>query len=90
MIVRKFIYDHFIAGENAAQVRARVKEMKGLGFSGVILGYAREVNVSGGEVGGGDVLGVSKEEGERAIREWRDGLMNTLSLLQPGDFLSLK
>ncbi|CCD45317.1 similar to proline oxidase [Botrytis cinerea T4] len=90
MIVRKFIYDHFIAGENATQVRARVKEMKGLGFSGVILGYAREVNVSGGEVGGGDVLGVSKEEGERAIREWRDGLMNTLSLLQPGDFLSLK
>ncbi|KAK6600536.1 proline oxidase [Botrytis cinerea] len=59
MIVRKFIYDHFIAGENATQVRARVKEMKGLGFSGVILGYAREVNVSGGEVGGGDVLGFS-------------------------------
>lgn len=89
MIVRKFIYDHFIAGENATQVRARVKEMKGLGFSGVILGYAREVNVSGGEVGG-DVSGVSKEVGERAIREWRDGLMSTLSLLQPGDFLSLK
>ncbi|TGO48971.1 hypothetical protein BOTNAR_0450g00060 [Botryotinia narcissicola] len=89
MIVRKFIYDHFIAGENAIQVRARVKEMKGLGFSGVILGYAREVNVSGGEVGG-DVSGVSKEVGERAIREWRDGLMSTLSLLQPGDFLSLK
>ncbi|KAF7945594.1 uncharacterized protein EAE97_004632 [Botrytis byssoidea] len=88
MIVRKFIYDHFIAGENATQVRARVKEMKGLGFSGVILGYAREVNVSGGEVGG-DVSGVSKEVGERAIREWRDGLMSTLSLLQPGDFLSL-
>ncbi|KAF7921654.1 uncharacterized protein EAE98_008501 [Botrytis deweyae] len=89
MIVRKFIYDHFIAGENATQVRARVKEMKGLGFSGVILGYAREVNVSGGEVGG-DVSGVSEEVGERAIREWRDGLMSTLSLLQPGDFLSLK
>ncbi|KAF7903767.1 uncharacterized protein EAF01_006816 [Botrytis porri] len=89
MIVRKFIYDHFIAGENATQVRARVKEMKGLGFSGVILGYAREVNVSGGEVGG-DVSVVSKDVGERAIREWRDGLMSTLSLLQPGDFLSLK
>ncbi|CAD6441318.1 f20ddb23-c530-46e9-bfc4-cbc6bd1bc9ae [Sclerotinia trifoliorum] len=90
MIVRKFIYDHFIAGENASQVRASVAAMKNLGFSGVILGYAKEVNVTGGEVQRGDGISVSKEVGEKAIREWRDGLMSTLSLLQPGDFLSLK
>ncbi|EDO01208.1 hypothetical protein SS1G_03682 [Sclerotinia sclerotiorum 1980 UF-70] len=90
MIVRKLIYDHFIAGENASQVRASVAAMKKLGFSGVILGYAKEVNVTGGEVQRGDGISVSKEVGEKAIREWRDGLMSTLSLLQPGDFLSLK
>ncbi|ESZ93802.1 hypothetical protein SBOR_5797 [Sclerotinia borealis F-4128] len=90
MIVRKFIYDHFIAGENSSQVRARVASMKKLGFSGVILGYAREANVTGGVVQFGDVMSVTKEVGETAIREWRDGLMNTLSLLQPADFLSVK
>ncbi|KAJ8057989.1 hypothetical protein OCU04_013162 [Sclerotinia nivalis] len=90
MIVRKFIYDHFIAGEDASQVRASVAAMKKLGFSGVILGYAKEVNVTGGEVQRGDGMSVSKEVGEKAIGEWRDGLMSTLSLLQPGDFLSVK
>ncbi|KAI9649932.1 proline dehydrogenase [Ciborinia camelliae] len=91
VLVRKFIYDHFIAGENASQVRASVADMKKLGFSGVILGYAKEVNVTGGGVQHGDARGsVTEEAGERAIKEWRDGLMNTLSLLEPGDFLSLK
>lgn len=94
LLIRKFIYDHFIAGENASQVRAKVLSMKKLGFSGVILGYAREVNVSRGR-GGGDVkfgeeMEVSKEVGEKAIREWGEGLMRTLELLEPGDFLSVK
>ncbi|KAA8570643.1 hypothetical protein EYC84_000041 [Monilinia fructicola] len=84
------MYDHFIAGENASQVRARVADMKNLGFRGVILGYAREVNITGGVAQHGSESSVTKEAGESAIREWRDDLMNTISLLQPGDFLSVK
>ncbi|RAL61206.1 hypothetical protein DID88_010285 [Monilinia fructigena] len=90
MIVRKFIYDHFIAGESACQVRARVAAMKNLGFRGIILGYAREVNITGGVAQHGSEISVTKEAGESAIKEWRDDLMNTISLLQPGDFLSVK
>lgn len=90
MIVKNFMYDHFIAGENASQVRARVADMKNLGFRGVILGYAREVNITGGVAQHGSESSVTKEAGESAIREWRDDLMNTISLLQPGDFLSVK
>lgn len=90
MIVRKFIYDHFIAGENASQVRANVAAMKKLGFSGVILGYAKEVNVTGGLVHHDDGMSVDKGIKEAAIIEWRDGLVKTLEMLQPGDFLSVK
>lgn len=90
MIVRKFIYDHFIAGENASQVKANVAAMKKLGFSGVILGYAKEVNVTGGAVHHDDGMSVDKGIKEAAIIEWRDGLVKTLEMLQPGDFLSVK
>jgi proline dehydrogenase len=88
-LIRKLIYDHFMAGETPSQVRESVRNMKGLGFSGVILGYAKEVNVTGGmtrhetSTSDGDV-------GETSIRIWKEGLLETLSLLGPGDFLSLK
>jgi proline dehydrogenase len=89
MLIRKLIYDHFMAGETPSQVRESVRNMKGLGLSGVILGYAKEVNITGGltrheiSTSGGDV-------GEASIRIWKEGLLETLSLLGPGDFLSLK
>ncbi|KAM3086276.1 proline dehydrogenase [Clarireedia jacksonii] len=89
MLIRKLIYDHFVAGETPSQVKESVRNMKSLGLKGVILGYAKEVNVSGGltrheiSTSDGDV-------GEASIGIWKEGLLETLSLLGPGDFLSLK
>ncbi|EEY23815.1 proline oxidase [Verticillium alfalfae VaMs.102] len=43
VLVKHTFYAQFCAGESPAEVRRTVSRLKGLGFSGVILGYAREV-----------------------------------------------
>lgn len=90
ILVRKFCFDHFTAGATENEVRQTIDRVKSLGFRGVILGYAKEVNVTGGETH----LGVSKSaDGDfdaECVRAWRDGTMNTLSLIGPGDFLAVK
>ncbi|KAK6219052.1 Delta-1-pyrroline-5-carboxylate dehydrogenase, mitochondrial [Pestalotiopsis sp. IQ-011] len=90
ILVRKFCFDHFTAGATENEVRQTIDRVKSLGFRGVILGYAKEVNVTGGETD----LGVSKSaDGDfdaECVRAWRDGTMNTLSLIGPGDLLAIK
>jgi proline dehydrogenase len=88
--LRKLIYDHFNAGENEREVKQTVRQMKKLGFKGVILGYAKEVNVSSG-ARGLDAVGTASEDlNEIAVREWKEGTLKTLSLIGEGDFLAVK
>jgi proline dehydrogenase len=89
-LVRRLVFDHFTAGETELEVRKTIAQMKGLGFRGVILGYAKEVNVTGGEtrfethrIPGLDIDAAS-------VKEWKDGTLKTLSLLGKGDFLAIK
>lgn len=90
VLIRKFIYDHFNAGECEDDVRATVKQVKALGFKGVILGYAKEVNVSNG-ARGVEAAGEAKlDVDELAVREWKEGTLKTLSLIGEGDFLAVK
>lgn len=90
VLIRKLIYDHFNAGECEEDVRATVKQMKALGFKGVILGYAKEVNVSSG-ARGVEAAGEARiDVDELAVREWKEGTLKTLSLIGEGDFLAVK
>jgi hypothetical protein len=91
--LKKTFYAQFCAGENAAEVRRTIDGLKRIGFTGVILGYAKEVVLS--EAQTRDLS--SCEEGpaaEECIRKeiipWAAGTMETLRLAQPGDFVALK
>jgi proline dehydrogenase len=90
VVIRKLIYDHFNAGENEQEVRATVKQMKKLGFKGVILGYAKEVNVSNGAKGVEAARIASGDVDELAIWEWKEGTLKTLRMLGEYDFLAVK
>ncbi|KAM3070510.1 proline dehydrogenase [Clarireedia jacksonii] len=89
VFVRPLIYDQFCAGTNAVEIRNTSSEIKRLGFSGIVLCYAKEVQVSSEK----EFLGYDKgqEMGlEREIAQWREGTLKTLDMVQEGDWLGIK
>ncbi|KAH6974354.1 FAD-linked oxidoreductase-like protein [Ilyonectria sp. MPI-CAGE-AT-0026] len=89
-ILRWTIYNHFCAGSNNAQVARSLAEVKDIGYQGVILGWAKEVVLN--PVDGG-VHSDNAKYGPacyQMIDEWKEGTLNTLRMLGPGDFLAVK
>ncbi|KAI1076209.1 proline dehydrogenase [Whalleya microplaca] len=91
--LKKTFYAQFCAGENAAEVRHTINDIKKIGFTGVILGYAREVVLSESQTRSLS----SCTEGPEAdacvrneIAPWAAGTKETVRLAQPGDFVALK
>lgn len=97
-LLRSFIkstfYVQFCAGENAPEVRATIAKLKGLGFSGVILGYAREVVLTDAQTKDLANFGLKGEEMEAAVRNevlpWAKGTLETVRLASEGDYVALK
>ncbi|RDW77516.1 hypothetical protein BP6252_05569 [Coleophoma cylindrospora] len=89
-LVRKFVYDHFTAGENESEVKATIKAIKQMGYKGVILGYAKEVNVTGGEKKHPKAHATIPDPSDATIQEWKEGTLKTLSMIKKGDILAVK
>lgn len=91
--LKKTFYAQFCAGENPIEVRQTIDGLKQIGFTGVILGYAKEVVLS--EAQARDLAsGKAGQETEECIRNeiepWTQGTLETVRLAQPGDFVALK
>lgn len=94
--LKKTFYAQFCAGENPAEVRQTIGSLKQIGFSGVILGYAREVVLSDSETAdlGASCAAEGGSAAEECIRNeitpWAEGTMETVRLASQGDFVALK
>lgn len=94
-MLRKIVYKHFCAGVQQPDVKRCVQGVKNLGFSGVILGYAREV-VMDEEAQAAASLGRKYNSGEVSpktayeITSWKDGTLNTVDLAGDGGFVAVK
>lgn len=85
-LMRKMLYDHFCAGENSKEVKQSIDSMRGLGYKGMILCYAKEVEPS-------LLQNTSNTQGattDAAIEDWRVGTLRTLDMVTDHDFLALK
>ncbi|KAJ8065872.1 hypothetical protein OCU04_004974 [Sclerotinia nivalis] len=82
--LKNTFYKQFCAGENHAEVQSTVRGIKDLGFKGVFLCYAREVEKSPGA--NIDVEKCVKNE----VLPWAEGTLATVRLAEPGDFVSIK
>lgn len=83
-ILRAFIYDHFCAGTTPAAVRTSIERTKSLGYSGIILGFSREIMAE-------DVKGSSAGEVEKkSIQDWKEANLCSLRLIGRGDHTNLK
>ncbi len=94
LILKYSFYAQFCAGENGPEVRAQtIDSLKKIGFSGVILGYAKEVvlteeqtrNLTSCNDGA-----VAEECVRTEINPWAAGTMETVMLASPGDYAALK
>ncbi|EEH36359.1 carbapenem antibiotics biosynthesis protein carD [Paracoccidioides lutzii Pb01] len=90
------MYAQFCAGETRAEVKGNIKELKKIGFSGVILGYAREVTMDETEIQSLAQATVTKEreedmaQGIADLTAWKEGTLETVDLADDGDFVALK
>ncbi|TGJ84356.1 hypothetical protein E0Z10_g4425 [Xylaria hypoxylon] len=91
--LKKTFYAQFCAGENAVEISRTINGLKGLGFNGVILGYAREVVLTDAQTRDLSSCGEGPTV-EECIRTeiipWAAGTKETLQLTEPGDFVSVK
>lgn len=91
--LKNTFYAQFCAGENAAEVRATISNLKKIGFNGVILGYAKEVVLPENDAQSmaSAAVGIETPEIiENEINPWTHGTLETVSLAEPGDFVALK
>ncbi|KAL5314626.1 hypothetical protein ACEPPN_017269 [Leptodophora sp. 'Broadleaf-Isolate-01'] len=91
--LKRTFYKQFCAGENEAEVKQTVDGLRNLGFSGVILSYAKEVVLDKKQT---EALASSgnSEAAEACIRNeiipWANGTQETVRMTRPGDFVALK
>ena len=86
-VLKHTVYTQFCAGETPAEVKRTIDGLKELGCAGVMLGYAKEVVIRGGEI---QAVCVDKETAASEVRPWRQGTLDTVRLAGEGDFLALK
>ncbi|KAL1858689.1 proline dehydrogenase [Paecilomyces lecythidis] len=96
-ILSQTVYTQFCAGGTPQEVKESIQNLKRMGYTGVILGYAKEVvmdedeaSASGASTTGGTEDAAEQEKNAREILDWKDGTMRTVELADEGDFVALK
>lgn len=92
-LLKNTFYVQFCAGENQAEAKQTIESLKQLGYSGVILGHAREVVLSKDEIKALETTTNSPEQealNQKEIKQWRDDTLNTVMLTDKGDYVALK
>jgi hypothetical protein len=80
-LFKRTFYGQFCAGENKQEVQRTAERLKRMGYSGIILEYALEVLE--GEV-------PTRAETAKEIEVFRNGMLETIEMASPGDFIGMK
>lgn len=90
--MKQTFYAQFCAGEGAAEVQRTIRNLKGIGFNGVMLCYAKEVVLTKEQL-----AAAPKDQGqetEECIRDeiapWAEGTLETVRMATEGDYVALK
>lgn len=89
-LLKRTLYAQFCAGETAREVDQTINRLKGMGYKGVMLGYAREVCLGDNEARKLSVHHVDETLNANEISSWAKGTLATVNMAQAGDFVSLK
>ncbi|KAJ5236158.1 hypothetical protein N7489_006249 [Penicillium chrysogenum] len=100
-ILKTTFYNQFCAGENGAECRSTIREMKDMGFRGMILTYAAETvfDHSTQAQNGQGIAALKSENGDVAveasvhcpsIEAWREGTVETIYMTEAEDYIAVK
>jgi len=90
-LLKKTFYTQFCAGETQEEIKRTVRNIKELGYKGVILGYAKEVVMNSGEAKNVESKAIKcSAETNSEVEFWKKGTMETILLAEEGDFVALK
>ncbi|KFY30880.1 hypothetical protein V493_01588, partial [Pseudogymnoascus sp. VKM F-4281 (FW-2241)] len=91
-ILKRTFYAHFCAGETHAEVSRTIDSLKSMGYKGVMLCYAREVVLDTKAAAALEASGGKASEAAitNEILPWKQGTLNTVSLVAPGGFVAVK
>lgn len=93
-LIKTTFYAQFCAGETGPEVKATMAGLREIGYSGVILGYAREVVLSQSQLKALSTRGMDDETAKECIQNevipWSKGTLETVRLAEPGDYVALK
>ena len=76
-----------------SEVRGTTKELKKIGYAGVILAHGKEIVLEKGEkveVSSGTSTGSEDHGTLKEVQEWKDGTLKTVEMAEEGDFIGLK
>jgi len=79
--LKRTFYAQFCAGENKNEVSKCIEGLQRMGYSGVVLEYAMEVLSDSTK----DQAGIEKD-----IQAWKHGLLDTVDMVNDGDFIAFK
>jgi hypothetical protein len=87
-ILKKTVYNQFCAGETLKETSSCVRQLKCLGFQGVILTYAKELvyDRNNATLHSQENMGAHDVD----IDEWQANTSMTVDLLEKGDILAIK
>jgi len=92
-VLKKTFYAQYCAGENAAEVKQTLAGLNKIGFTGVILNYAREVVLTESQSKNLTPCDTGAEA-EQCVRTeispWLKATLETVEIAQPHDFVALK
>jgi len=79
LMLRETFYKQFCAGANRTEIQRTVKQLHDIGYNGIIIEYALEV-----------LKDAESTDEAKDVEVWRKGLLESVDIVNPGDFVGLK
>lgn len=89
LLLKRTFYANFCAGETRTEIQKTVNGLKELGFTGVILAYAKEIVVQK-DHDFSRCKNVDHTETVAEVKAWKEGNLKTIGLTASGEFVGLK
>jgi proline dehydrogenase len=84
VMIKPFVYDQFCAGSHKPEIQKTIQQISDMGFDGVIMQYAKEF------APGEQHESPSSAEGDPELEHWVKGNLETLDMIESGNWLGIK
>jgi proline dehydrogenase len=89
-ILKRTFYAQFCAGENRVEIQDTISKLKGMGYGGVILTYAKEAGLDYDAAVQHENRLRDDDRLQKDVELWKSGTLETVRLASEGDFVAVK